>query len=433
LKKLLLLIPILYGLGGPIARAQSVNVALGNFALDDKARKMQAIIAVYRYTGQPFEDPFNNGIESKDKPHTFTAKLPDLKGARDTNYAFFYFGGIASNTALPGYVFSILTQNSRGSKPCLMWIDRNYNLDLTDDGAPDSFFFNTPFRDISFTNPGKPELKYTVRISRFPFNYNTKYIWMLDDYYRDNSGSKKFAGALYSFREERLNVKAGDYLSGNDSFRIALKDVNCNGIYNEPGIDYVVLGNYKSSTLQDAKVPINEKEGRTYFEREGKHYDIGDIDPLGRSVTVTLNTGARIHNALRVGKKIKKFRFATTGDDKKKVSIKKFRKKPTYIYVWRAGDEDFMKDTAALGEISSKYADRVNLVTLNYGQTPKELKSFQKRQKVGWLLGFSSARINKQLFIEKYPTGILTKKGLRVKQIGLSARELLNLLNSNTL
>lgn len=415
------------------AKTQSQQVSLSDFAYDEKARKMQAIVAVYKYPKQPFEDPSLNGIESKQKPKTFNVKLPELKGAKDTCYAYLYFGGVPKSSPLQGYVFALLTNNGRGIQPCNIWIDKNYNLDLTDDGPPLVFTYNSGYKDIQFGNSQNADAKYTLRISRFPFNYNSKYLAMLDDYYKEGSGTKCFAGAFYSFKEERLNVKAGDYRLGNDSFRIAVKDVNCNGLYNEVGIDQVIIGEYKNTTLLDIKVSIGDKKGATFFERNGKHFNIEMIDALGKQLTVEIDAEAKIKNALVVGKKIKRFKFISTEKDGKKIAIRKYKKKPTYIYVWRNGETDFAKDTAALREIQAKYSDQINLVTLNYGETPKELKSFKKRNRIYWLIGYSSSKINQKLYIEKFPTGILTKKRLRIKQIGISAVELLNLLHNNTL
>jgi hypothetical protein len=413
--------------------AQSQQVPLSDFAFDEKAKKLQAIVAVYKYPKQQLEDPRLNGVESKQTAKTFTAVLPDLKGARDTCYAYFYYGGVAKNSGLQGYVLAILTNNNRGAQPCNIWIDRNYNLDLTDDGPPILYNYNTPHLDIVFENSENKDAKYTVRISRFPFNYNSKYLAMLDEFYKEGSGTKLFSGAFYSFKEERLNVKAGDYLLGNDSFRIALKDVNCNGIYNEVGVDQVIIGDYKNTTLLDQKIPIGMQKGLTYFEKNGKRFIIGNIDGLGKTLLITIDSDAKIKNALKVGKRIKRFKFKSTEKEGKKIAIHQFKKKPTYIYVWRVGEKAFENDTAALRVIQNMYADKVNLVTLNYGETPKELKSFKKRNRINWLIGYSSSKINKKLFIEKFPTGILTKKRLRVKQIGLSAVELLNLLQNNTL
>ncbi|MES2616470.1 MAG: hypothetical protein V4613_01245 [Bacteroidota bacterium] len=413
--------------------AQTERVNLPHQANDEKARKLQAIIAVYHYTGQPFEDPVLNGLETKSKPNYFTAKLPNLHGVQDTDYAYFFFGGVANHSQLPGYMMAIVTNNTRNDRPCHLWFDKNYNLDFTDDGAPDTFYFNTKYKDIKMMNPNHPGATYTVRISRFPFNYNTKYLAMLDDYYAESSGKKKFAGAFFSFKEERLNVKAGDYKNGNDSFRLAIKDANCNGLYDDNGTDALILGDYKKDILPDNKLTVMKGSKSFYFEKNGKHYDIKSIDPLGNFIDLSYNPDAKIKNALVVGAKLKKFKFNTTEKDKKPISIRKFKKKPTYIYVWRFGEAGFAEDTAALRTIQDSFGNKINLITLNYGEKPKQLQIMKRNSDISWLIGFSTAKINEALFIERYPTGILTKKRLRVKQIGISPSELLSLLRNNLL
>lgn len=412
----------------------SHKIVLDKYVEDEKGKKLQSVIAVYRYRGQPFEDPINLGVATKKESGHFYAKLPDLTNVRDTNYAYIYFGGLSERKELKGYVLAIVGNNTRrvGFPSTLIWIDRNYNLDLTDDGPPDTFGMNTMSRDITFVNPQVKNATYTVIISRFPFDFNRQYISMLNDYYNENKGTKEFAGALFSFREQRINTIAGDYKEGNDSFRIGIKDVNCDGLYNGVETDYILVGDYKAPVLPDVVIPIKKDEGKTFFEHNGKRYIVEHIDHVGAYITVRLDENARITGQLQAGKKIRKFKFWIAGDkDKKTISIRKYRKKPTYIYVWRFDQPGFAADTAALRVIAGKYGNKVNLVTLNYGETPNVLKGFLKRNNINWTVGQSTLKINKLLYIEKYPTGILTKKHLKVDKVGLSPSELLTLLNQN--
>jgi len=334
---------------------------------------------------------------------------------------------------LPGYVFVIIGNNKRTKSPALLWIDRNNNLDLSDDGAPDTFYNNVNNKDIVLINPKNKNASYTLNISRYDFATNPKYIALLDDYYKENSGIKQFSGSLYSFRELRINCIAGDVKIGNDSFRIGIKDANCNGFYNDESSDFILFGDYKVPILPDNRISIINKKGKTYFERLGKKYVISEIDPLGNYISIYLDENAKIKNSLVVGKKIKKFKFENTDIDKKMVSIKKYKKKPTYIYVWRFNQVGFDKDTAILRTIVNQYANKIDILTLNYGETPKELKTFKRKAKLNWTIGQSTMKINQKLFIEQYPTGILTKKKLRVRKISISPSELLDLLQTNQL
>ena len=415
------------------AQSPARKVVLDQFVEDEKGKKLQSIIAVYKYKGQPFEDPINNGVDTKEEFGRFNARLPDMTGVKDTCYAYIYFGALADRKDLKGYVLAIIGNNTRtaGSPDTRIWIDRNYNLDLTDDGPPEVYDLKILEKEIVFFHPRVKNATYTISISRFPFSYNPKYIGMLDDYYRENSGSKTFAGAFYSFREHRLNTIGGDYKYGNDSFRIAIKDANCNGLFNDAGIDYILVGDYQTPVLPETAIPIEAKEGRTYFERNSKRFNITHIDPLGAYIQVQADEHAKLKHALMPGKKIKKFRFHTIDTTKTTVSIRKYRKKPTYIYIWRFDQPGFKEDTTALRQIVQNYSNKIHILTLNYGETPKALRGFRKRQSINWTIGQSTQQINNKLFIEDYPTGILTKKRLRVKQVGISPSELLFLLQNN--
>src|SRR5688572_1957672 len=121
---------------------------LDHFVQDERGKKMQAILAVFKYQGQPFEDPMNLGIDAQKSMKPFYVKMPDMTGIRDTSYAYLYFGGAEGDKGLNGYVFVIIGQNYRNYKPTLMWIDRNLNLDMSDDGPPDTFPSNIYEKDI---------------------------------------------------------------------------------------------------------------------------------------------------------------------------------------------------------------------------------------------------------------------------------------------
>lgn len=430
--KYLTLICLLFFGRHSFAQSPVIKVSLDQFVEDTRSKKMQSIIPVYKYPKTVFEDPINNGVDTKKEFGTFNAILPDLAGYNDTCYAYFYFGALNERKELPGYVMAIIVNNKREyKKPAKIWLDRNYNLDFRDDGDPIAFDENAGYMDLTFVNPKIKNAVYTVNISRYPFTFNSKYLGMLDDYYALNSGSKTFAGSLYSFREQRVNTIAGDYKYEDDSFRIAIKDVNCNGIYTDAEQDYIIVGDYKTTLMPDNVIPIHAKEGKTYFERDGKRYNILNIDRVGTFIEIQRDDDAKISNSLVVGKKIKKFKFYTPEKERKTVSIKKYRKKPTYIYVWRFDQDGFTKDTAALRIIARDYADKINLVTLNYGETPKELRAFRAKNKINWHIGMSTQKINNKLFIEKYPYGVLTGKRLKIKQLKISPQELLILLQNN--
>lgn len=407
------------------------KVRLNTIVQDEKGKKMQAIVAVYHYTGQAFEDPIGLGVETKKVSSKFYAKLPNMQGVTDTSYAYVFFGALQDRKDLKGYTLMVIGNNQRSfNKPALLWIDKNHNLDLSDDGAPDTFASSANEKDITLVNPKNKNATYTLTLSRFSFSYNSKYIGMLDDFYKENSGIKKFSGALYSFKEIRLNTIAGDFKFEKDSFRVGLKDVNCNGLYNDAGIDQIIIGDYQTYVLPDNPSDIEKQVGKTYFEKNGKRFQVLFIDPLGAYVSIQEDKKTKISSALIVGKKIKKFKYLSTDKKPVKVSIKKFKKKPLYIYVWRFDQPGFSEDTAALRIIARDFASHIQILTLNYGETPQQLKIFKRNNIINWPIGLSTQKINESLFLDQYPLGILTGKRLKVKQIKISPADLLNLLKN---
>lgn len=408
------------------------KVFMNDIVQDEKGKKMQAIIAVYKYSGQPFESPASIGVASKKESEKFYAKLPNMQGIKDTSYAYIYFGGLQNRNTLKGYTLMVIGHNQRSfNQPALLWIDKNHNLDLSDDGPADTFASNANEKDIVLSNPDNPNARYTVNISRFSFSYNSKYLGMLDDFYNENSGVKKFAGALYSFKEMRLNTIAGNFKYQSDSFRIGLKDVNCNGLYNEAGIDQFIVGEYQNTVLPDNAQEIKGNASLNWFEIHGKRYSVNFIDPLGTYLTLQEDAGAKVIKRLVVGQKIKKFKFLSTEGNNKKVAIKKYKKKILYVYIWRFNEPGFSEDTAALRIIARDYANQIQLLTLNYGEKPQELKSFKNINHINWQIGQSSQSINELFFLDAYPLGVLFNKRLKIRQVKISPSDLLNLLKNH--
>lgn len=401
--------------------ADTLVVPLNIRAIDDKFRKSQAIIPVFKYKGQPFEGITQFGIDTKKEPEKFYATLPDMTGISDTSYGFIFFGG-SNNSKLNGYVFVIIGHNTRNMYPAKIWVDKNFNLDMSDDGPPDTFYNQTPFLDIYLKNPDVSAEGFICRISRFDFLKNLQYKMLLDDHYKNNSGSKIFAGADYSFREQRLNILAGDVKWGNDSFRLAIKDENCNGKFDEPGEDRILIGHYNQDELGTTIIEISPKT--TWFERSGKVWKILRIDPSGKFITFIHDETKQIKNALYLNKKIPKVKYLAAEKQKKEIKIRKHRGKPLYLYFWNTSVAGFEEDTLYLRKIQNEFGNQIKILALNYGDEIPFIRGMKNKYRWNWEVGFSSLEINKSYFVESFPSSYITNKRQRLKAAGVSPKEL---------
>jgi len=412
--------------GTSFAQAREVfRLELDKTSVDDQFRKTQAIIPVFKYTGQPFEGISDFGLKTskKQKPETFEIKFPDMTGMKDTSYTYLFFGG---NTQSPpiGYVFCIIGNNSRYDGPTYIWIDRNLNLDLSDDGKPDVFLNNVENdHEIKLYNPTNKNAYHTIRLTRFEFHKNMPYKKLVDDHYHKNAGNKVFAGTDYSFREQRLNIRAADFKHGQDSFRIALKDVNCNGIFSDVEFDQVLIGKYGQEEL--GEIIFEQDKKSNGFERNLKRYTISHIDPAGRYIAFYYDSTSELTRQLLYCKKIPKFKVFFPNAEVKSKKIRKYKKKPVFLVFWNLSNPTLKDDTAALSAIHREFGDKIHVIALNYGDSPGKVEGWVLRNKIPYTVGMASKDILDMYFVETIPATFFTNKKQRLCEINLTSQELL--------
>lgn len=407
------------------------NIVQVNFnepAFDERYHKSKQIIPVFKYAGNNIEEYEKFGIEQK-KLKTFSIKqFPDMKGADDTAYGFIYYSGAPAEVNR-GYVTFLMNNYRRWSKPAVLYVDRNNNLDFTDDGAGDTLGNFEPYIDIKFPHPKFPSATYTVRISRFDLNKDAKYRFLMDEYYTKNQGNKVFAGIDYSFKENRQNMRGATYNGEQDTFRLALYDGNYDGLYNNAEYDQIFVAQ-KSDTifLDDFAFTIDEKMKNTEFEWNYKVYRVTEIDPAGRFIKFYWDKDALSKKALRIGKKIPKFTFYLH-DSKTTKKIKKYRRKGLYIYFYNTENPTFEQDTIALSQIHRQYGNCINIVTLNFGDYYKTVSAMKVLDEIPYTVGLSNRELNRKFNIEKLPTGFLCRKHLKLAYKDISPTQVLELLS----
>lgn len=414
---LLILSTSLYGFA-----QTSFQVNLDIRAEDQSYKRTQAIIPVFRFTGQPFEDISNFGAEDKEKANTFHAVLPNMEGITDTFYAYIY-SEAATNKKLPGYFFTIIGNNKRNGSPTPIWIDRNNNLDLTDDGPPDTINNTMEYLDLVIQNPEKSSGEYVVRISRFSFKKFIQYKFLLNKHYKAHSGNKKFASANYSFKEQRLNLLAGDVIQGEDSFRIAIKDVNCNGIFNEPGIDIVMLSTYNENNFAYDPLQI-DKKGKVIFEWKGRQYEIESIQENGSSIQVRENINPTLIYGLNEGEKLPKFKYCKAQNKPTKLKSKKLKKKPVYVFFWNNRTPNFEIDSTYLRLLQEEFGNKIHILAMNYGNRPTQIRKIRINNGIDWTIGFSTIEINKLFHVTDFPRGFFTDNKQKLVNTSISPKEL---------
>lgn len=394
-------------------------------ARDVNFYKTQNIIPIFALNSDTVEENNGFGVESKFKNQKKKIALPANVSITPRNgYGYIYYGD-ANNTFAKGYLLFLITNNSRNRSPSLLYIDRNNDYDLNNDGAPDTVKYTEKENIVFLKNEQEKSARHILILSRFDWANQIKYIQMADTHYSRHSGDKKYMGTFYAFREQRLNVLAANYNGGNDSFTLGFKDDNCNGLFNDEGIDHISISSYRSDKFSGINYFIG-KNNTARIETAGHIYDLTNITADGSSFKIEEVFNQSFKNQLNAGVKVPHFKYdlADTAETKKR-KLCKLRKKPTYILFSYSYADNFDLDTANLRIIYEQYGNRINLLFLNSGDVERQAKKLAIVGNLPYTCGISDANIDKEWFIQTKPTGFLLDKKLRLNTAGMSTQELL--------
>lgn len=411
--------------------SQTQRVKLDQLGIDESFKKSQSIIPVFDFKENSFETISEFGISTKKNLPKFTVVFPKMEGIKDTSYSFIYFGGSSVSKENEGYVFVLLGNNKqRYYTYTLLWIDKNMNLDLNDDGDPDTFFNNNTnfYLDVQLKNPLVDNAFYFVRLTRFELHKNVPYKVMLNDHYNKNSGNKIFSGADYSFREQRLNIRSALVNEQKDSFILAIKDINCNGIFGEEE-DLILLGNPNEIEIKENSFEMDSKG--FYFERNFEQYRITYIHPNGSYLEYHKSLNADLNHSLNIGDKLPKTKYFIAGDLKKELKLRKPIFKKKYIYFFNIESPTLEKDTLALGILNRDYPKKIHIIAMNYGDPPRKVFGWVNIHKIDFKVGITTTQTKQKLYLQNIPYSIQTNRFNRIKKINQSPNDLLIQIQQN--
>jgi len=386
---------------------KSITIKLSERSEDEQFKKSMAIVPVYKYTSSFIEPYIMFGVDPpEDLKDLEVKRLPDMTGMKDTAYSFIYFSG-ADNAVNQGYILTIIGNYRRSTRTIYFFVDRNNNFDFTDDGGPDSMIYHDRELVIHLSNQIVPEAKYQVKLSRLEYGENVAYKNLLTEHYKKHSGKKQFTEINYCFREQRYNSLAANFVSGEDSFRIALKDLNTNGIFNESCVDKIFLGPYGKQVTTEEMQFILPNIKYTTFEWNKKLYRVKSVAADGGEIQLEQVSGATMNRQLKTGKKIPKFSYKTTSS--KKENIRDHKGKMLYIFFW---DKTRLsaEDTLYLGKIQREFPGKAAVIALNHGDAPKSVYLVQYYDKLIFPIGFSTGKIADKMFLQEVPRGYLVNK-----------------------
>jgi len=395
---------------------------------DDKNKKSHAIVPVYKYVSTSIESFDMFGVNKKpEKRERLTIKqLPNMPNSVDTAYTYIYFSG-ANSDVNQGYLLTLIGNYRRSSRTVYFYIDRNNNFDFTDDGPADSLPYGKMSLEVSLKNLTNNEASHRIRLSRIRYGKNLAYKSLLTDHFKKNSGDKIFTNINYCYREQRLNTLAGEYVSETDSFRVAIKDMNVNGLFNESCKDRFYIGGLHEQIMTEDMLEIQPNFENTVFEWNRKQYKLVNIDPSGQYIDIEQVESPELQKKLKIGKSVGDFSFVNILNNREE--LKAYKKQEVYLYFWSLGTLDTTQ-AKYLKLLATEFEEDIQVIALNHGNHPRKVRAYEFYNDIVWKIGYSSVAIGRQFFIESVPTGYYLGKKCKLKQEHWSPEQMYNHLKS---
>lgn len=399
------------------ATAQTGIVALNSRAEDADFTKMMMVTNVFALLKDSVANPLDLASAAPGDP-TFWKKVisPEMKPSMRRGFAWI-FGGTHSDDFAPNHTLILIENPGWTAYQTLIWTDRNHNYNLTDDGPPDTMRGQMP---VVISLDDKPR-GFKVSLEHFPDAKFPHFVNLNDKAMTRLQGNRMFMGTASSFRERRLNVLAGNWANGSDSFAVALKDVNCNGTYNDDGIDQVMITD-PGLRFENLQAVIIKNEF-AYLEWDHAAFTVSEINSDGTSLKLKRDPNAILKYSLNAGSRLPRFRYCTASKPAKRRSVRRLKGKFTYIYIWHDQSPVHIADSAALHALGRLKRPDFQVLSLNYGASGRYIYRYNKRFDTEMLQGFSSNELNRKLKVRKIPTGILVDRRQRILAAGIEPQE----------
>ncbi|MES2560068.1 MAG: hypothetical protein V4590_10030 [Bacteroidota bacterium] len=402
-----------------------IYVKLDKWAKDERFDKLQIVTPFYFVQNDTIETlDFESMRESK------KIRITKPDGFKSYAYGYLFFAGVP-NLQNPGYVNMLMVDLAE--RVPKLFIDRNNNYNFTDDGP--AINVPMPFNRkeavlIELARTENANATIAVLLSRMDYSNKYSYKNLLNEYYELYYKDRKFCGVEYCFREQRYTAREGIVRLSDDSFRIALQDVNSNGWYNEAETDKIITANYPD-TVFDSKdelraMTVAKDKSQWRFEKNGKIFEIIQIDPAGRYLTLREIQEVGTNNRLSISKKAPNFIYFDWKGNRTK--LKQLKKYNVYIYYTGPYAKNFSADTATLRVIADEFKDCVKVIGFIDVNKSYELNIFGTYSNLNWTAAYKNKYVTQKLKIRGIPSSLWLGKRRKVKQYNLTPQEFLETL-----
>lgn len=392
----------------------------GSFVLPMKFEKKRdqdsfGIIALYQYEG--------GGLIVHDKTE-YAVRLPEVDPEAKLAYGFVFFTGWPNGTLDRGHL--VLVEGYDGDEP-RFFVDINNNLDLSDDasavereGESDQYILTLHARD-------HPERKFPVRIL-----FVGKRKIYVDDPTRLKGIEQAFGpiqarnggkslGAEFWLSYKRLNILSADVNHAGLKFQIGVHDWNCNGAYNDEGVDMILAGEYGGEFLSTSQVRGATKlTAKALIQLSGQAFEVLEVDPAGKHIRLIASD--RPYTRISEGAQLPSFELDRLAGGS--LAIEDIVDDERYLLIdfWAHWCKPCVVGLPEVKRLAGEYREQLTVLSLHRGDHKVGMALIEKH-KLDWLHAKATDALVETFMVDSWPTFILVDPKGKILEFGTSVPE----------
>lgn len=380
MKKCIQLIKLFFFLVVSLDLFGQVEVALNQVGISSRQAANMGFVPLFIVSNSEVQSPLDMAAaDFEEDVMDFHIKLPenDQKG--------WLYGWLFQEHDKSSYIANnilFVTKNEKiitSSGPArIIILDRNYDLDLTNDRI-DTIWDGNPKKIVQYFNGSYLSTGFTIE--NFPHNKFWKFSKMIDLFITESKGKRVFAGAKYSLKVNRYQIRYANFQFGTKDLVLGVFDKNNNGKIDDVGIDEVFISEVSNDeNIFDLRssVSFSNKMELTWL---GNSYSVV-YQTEKKNFLVTISDAECSESTLMVGQKIPKVKYCVAKKDGGRQSIRRIKNdKLKLILIWSAFDSTYTQDSSLWHQavrLSDKQNEKLEWIFLNYGGASKYLSRYNR-------------------------------------------------------